>query len=171
MSCLYILLLFLMAQQPLSVKACLHHLWGWLSMTFWITPHSRIVSPTYGTVYLGLEPMTGMLFSRTSWRLYHETGCLYIILLLLSILNCGRFRYLLVIKYNVRQPNVFGRHVQLGDTTVLSRIPLEFMILPFLMSMEEKAKWGVKNRKQMIIWEVYQWMNKKKQLTMHTCST
>ena len=33
----------------------------------WITPHSRIVSPTYsGTVHLGLEPMTGMLLSRTS---------------------------------------------------------------------------------------------------------
>ena len=34
---------------------------------FWITPHSRIVSVTYGgTVYLGLEPMTSMLLSRTS---------------------------------------------------------------------------------------------------------
>ena len=39
------------------------------------SPHSRILSPTYGdTVHLGLEPMTGMLLSRTSWRLYYETG-------------------------------------------------------------------------------------------------
>ena len=30
---------------------------------------------TYGgAVYLGIEPMTGMLLSRTSWRLYYETG-------------------------------------------------------------------------------------------------
>ena len=33
----------------------------------WITPHSRIVSPTYaGTVHFGLEPMTSMLLSGTS---------------------------------------------------------------------------------------------------------
>ena len=39
------------------------------------SPHSRIVSPTYGgAVYFGIEPMTGMLLSRTSWRLYNETG-------------------------------------------------------------------------------------------------
>ena len=39
------------------------------------SPHSRIVSPTYdGAVYLGIEPMTGMLLSRTNWRLYYETG-------------------------------------------------------------------------------------------------
>ena len=32
-----------------------------------ISPHTRIVSSTYGgTVYSGLEPMTGMLLSRTS---------------------------------------------------------------------------------------------------------
>ena len=38
-------------------------------------PHSRIFSPTYGgAVYLGIEPITGMLLSRTSWRLYYETG-------------------------------------------------------------------------------------------------
>ena len=61
-------LLLLLAQQPLSVKACLYDLLGWLSVTYGLpTPHSRIVSPTYGgTVYLGLEPMTGMVLSRTS---------------------------------------------------------------------------------------------------------
>ena len=37
--------------------------------------HSWIVSPTYGrTFHSGLEPLTGMLLSRTSWRLYHQTG-------------------------------------------------------------------------------------------------
>ena len=37
--------------------------------------HSWIVSPMYGgTVHLGLEPMTGMLLSRTSWRLYYGTN-------------------------------------------------------------------------------------------------
>ena len=38
--------------------------------------HSRIVSPTYGgTVNSGLELMTGILLSRTSWRLsVHETS-------------------------------------------------------------------------------------------------
>ena len=52
------------------------NLWGWLSMTFVLSPHSKIVSPTYGaTVYLGgLEPMTIMLLSRTSWPLYYDTG-------------------------------------------------------------------------------------------------
>ena len=40
-----------------------------------LIPHSRIVSPTYGgTVHAGLEPMTGMLLNRTSWRLYYKTG-------------------------------------------------------------------------------------------------
>ena len=54
-----------LVQQPLSVKACLYHLWGWLSVTYgsphlWIT-HSRIVSPTYGgTIHMVLEPMTVM---------------------------------------------------------------------------------------------------------------
>ena len=48
---------------------------GLAFIDFWITPHSRIVSPTYGdTVYLEIEPMTSMLLSLTSWRLYHETG-------------------------------------------------------------------------------------------------
>ena len=64
-----------LAQQPLSVNACLYPLvkWAWLSLIYCY--HSRIVSPTYGgTVYSGLEPMTGMLLSRTSWRLYHQTG-------------------------------------------------------------------------------------------------
>ena len=28
--------IFFLAQQPLSGKACLYHLWGWLSMTFGI---------------------------------------------------------------------------------------------------------------------------------------
>ena len=56
-----------LVQQPLSVKPCLYHLWGWLSVTYGLPPHSRIVSPTYGgTVHLGLEPITGMLLSRTS---------------------------------------------------------------------------------------------------------
>ena len=60
-----------LTQQPLSVKAWLYPLvkWVWLSVTFCY--HSRIVSPT---VYSGLEPMTGMLLRRTSWRLYHQTG-------------------------------------------------------------------------------------------------
>ena len=49
--------------------------WTTYGLDFWITPHSRIVSPTYGgTVYSRLEPITGMLLSRTNWRLYHETG-------------------------------------------------------------------------------------------------
>ena len=64
-----------LAQQPLSVKACLYPLvkWAWLSVTYCY--HSRIVSPTYdGAVYSGFEPMTGMLLRRTSWRLYHQTG-------------------------------------------------------------------------------------------------
>ena len=64
-----------LAQQPLSVKACLYPLvkWAWLSVTYCY--HRRIVSPTYGgTVYSGLEPMTGMFLSRSSWRLYHQTG-------------------------------------------------------------------------------------------------
>ena len=26
------------------------------------------------TLDVGIEPMTGMLLSRTSWRLYYETG-------------------------------------------------------------------------------------------------
>ena len=45
---------------------------------YWITPHSRIVSQMYGgTIYLVLEPMMGMLLSRSSWRLHHETGMLF----------------------------------------------------------------------------------------------
>ena len=55
---------FFGAQQPLSVKGNLYHLWGWLSVTFRLPPIA--VSPTYGgTVYLRLEPMMGMLLSRT----------------------------------------------------------------------------------------------------------
>ena len=35
-------------------------------------PHSRIVNPCYGgTIHSMLEPMTGMLLRRSSWRLYH----------------------------------------------------------------------------------------------------
>ena len=66
---------FFLEQQPLPVKACLYPLvkWAWLSVTFCY--RSRIVSPAYGgTVYSGLEPMTDMLLSRSSWRLYHQTG-------------------------------------------------------------------------------------------------
>ena len=38
----------------------------WLSVINWLPPYSMIVSPTYGgAVYLGIEPMTGMLLSRT----------------------------------------------------------------------------------------------------------
>ena len=36
---------FFLAQQPLSVKACLYHLWGLAFSDLWITPHSRIVNP------------------------------------------------------------------------------------------------------------------------------
>ena len=60
-----------MAQQPLTVKAWMYPTSG-LSVTYWFT-QSWIVSPTYGsTDHLGLEPMTGMLLSRTIWQLYHE---------------------------------------------------------------------------------------------------
>ena len=58
-----------------SRPVCTHPLvkWAWLSVTYCY--HSRIVSPMYGgTVYSGLEPMMGMLLSRTSLRLYHQTG-------------------------------------------------------------------------------------------------
>ena len=62
----------------MSVKACLYPLvgFGFQSISHLIPPpHSRIVSPTYGgAVNLGVEPMTGMLLSRTSWWLYYETG-------------------------------------------------------------------------------------------------
>ena len=35
----------------------------------------QAVPEIHGTsYYLGIEPMTGMLLSRTSWRLYYETG-------------------------------------------------------------------------------------------------
>ena len=37
-----------------------------------ISPHSRIVNPTYG-VYFEIEPMTGMSLRRTKGRLYYET--------------------------------------------------------------------------------------------------
>ena len=37
--------------------------------------HYRIFNPCYGgTVHSGFEPMTDMLLSRSSWRLYHGTG-------------------------------------------------------------------------------------------------
>ena len=56
-------LLLLLTQQPLSVKAFLYPLVSLASGDLWITPHSRIVSPTPGgTVHLGLEPIIGMLF-------------------------------------------------------------------------------------------------------------
>ena len=35
--------------------------------------HIMIVNPTEYTVYLSLEPMTDMLWSRVSWRLYRQT--------------------------------------------------------------------------------------------------
>ena len=38
-------------------------------------PRSRRVNPCYGgTVHSGLKPITGMLLSRWSWRLYHGTA-------------------------------------------------------------------------------------------------
>ena len=53
-----------LAQQPLSIKACLP-LVGLPFSDLLISLHSRIVSPTYGgTVHSGLEPMTGMFFVR-----------------------------------------------------------------------------------------------------------
>ena len=75
LAALFLLLLLLLAQQPLSEGLPVPlNLWAWLSVTYW-SPHSRIVSPTYGgTVHLGLKPMTSMMLSRTSWRLYYETG-------------------------------------------------------------------------------------------------
>ena len=56
-------------------------------------PRSLIVNPCYGgTVRLGLEPMAGMLLSRSSWRLYHGTALIFIIILnywfcFLNVLN------------------------------------------------------------------------------------
>ena len=55
-----------MTQHPVPIMACLYPLvkWAWLSMT--LCYHSRIISPMYGgTVYSGLEFMTGVLLSRT----------------------------------------------------------------------------------------------------------
>ena len=57
--------LLLLAQQPLSIRhrgeACHVKLLRLAFSDFWITLHSRIVSPAYDrTVYLGLEPMTCM---------------------------------------------------------------------------------------------------------------
>ena len=64
-----------LVQQPMSVKACLYPLVGLAFSDKLIPSHSSIVSPTYGgAVYLGIEHMTGMFLSRTSWRLYYETG-------------------------------------------------------------------------------------------------
>ena len=37
-SCQMVYFFFFLAQQPLLVKACLYHLWGWLSMTFGLPP-------------------------------------------------------------------------------------------------------------------------------------
>ena len=72
-----------LAQQPLPVKACLYPLvnWAWLSVIYCY--HSRIVSPTYGgTVYSGLEPMTGMLVRNSNYyfnfnRLWSSDELLY----------------------------------------------------------------------------------------------
>ena len=70
-----LILLLLLAQQPLPVKACLYPLVKWARLSVTFCYRSRIVSPRYGnTVYSGLEPMTGMLLSHSSWRLYHQTG-------------------------------------------------------------------------------------------------
>ena len=56
-----------------------------------------IVSPTYGgAVYLGIEPMTGMLLSRTSWRLYYETG-----IVILACINLMRMRKVLLNRRSV----------------------------------------------------------------------
>ena len=58
----------LLAQQPLSVKACLPvPLVGLAFSDLLIFSHSRIVSPTYGgTVHLGLEPLMSPSLSHTS---------------------------------------------------------------------------------------------------------
>lgn len=40
--------------------------------------------------------------------------------------------HLLVVQHNVRQPDVFRGHIQLGDASVLGRIPDELVVLPFL---------------------------------------
>ena len=66
---LLLLLLLWQNNRYRSRPACTHLVkWTWLSVTYCY--HSRIVNPTYGgTVYSGLESMTGMLLRRTSWRL------------------------------------------------------------------------------------------------------
>lgn len=40
--------------------------------------------------------------------------------------------YLLIVKHNVRKPNVFRWHVQFRNTTIFIRIPTEFIVVPFL---------------------------------------
>lgn len=39
---------------------------------------------------------------------------------------------LLVVQYDVGQPDVLGRNVQLGNAAVLVRIPFQLVVLPFL---------------------------------------
>ena len=68
---------FIMAQQPLSRHTCTSSGFGFQGLFY---THCRIVRPTYGgTVHSGLEPMKGMLLTRTSWRVFHETGHLILV--------------------------------------------------------------------------------------------
>lgn len=49
-----------------------------------------------------------------------------------AALPCNQCQPLLVVQHDVGQPDVLGRHIQLGDAAVLLRIPLELVILPLL---------------------------------------
>lgn len=43
------------------------------------------------------------------------------------------FDYSLVVEHDVGQPDVLGWHIKLCDAAILRGIPLEFMILPFVL--------------------------------------
>jgi hypothetical protein len=57
--------------------------------------------------------------------------CILIKIFNVSFISNGN---LLVVKNDVRQPDVFRGHVELGDTAVLGRVPPEFVVLPLLRS-------------------------------------
>ena len=42
--------------------------------------------------------------------------------------------YSLVVEYNVRQPDVLGRHVQFRDAAVFRRVPRELVVVPLLQT-------------------------------------
>lgn len=44
----------------------------------------------------------------------------------------GRWRFLLVVQDNIRQPDLLTRNVENIDTAILARIPSKFIIVPFL---------------------------------------